>query len=65
MAMSRRWTSTRLAVTLAIAYSAAISAMMPNSPSSRPSSRSLPAIDASTCWEVATCSTGDASVVVW
>jgi len=32
---------------------------------SRPSSRSLLAIDASTCWEVATCSTGDASVVVW
>ena len=52
MAMSWRWTSTRPAVTLAIAHGAAISAMIPNRASSSPSSRSLLAIEFLTCCQV-------------
>ncbi len=52
IAMSWRCMSTRPAVTLAIAHGAATSAMIPNSASSSPSSRSLLAIESCTCCQV-------------
>ena len=62
IARSRRCISTRPDVTLAIAHGAATSAMMPNSASSSPSSRSSLAIESMTCCLVVTRSTGELSL---
>ena len=61
IAMSCRCTSTRPAVTFAMAHGAAIRAMIPNKASSRPSSLSLLAIEACTCCQVEYRSTAEVS----
>ncbi len=62
IARSRRCISTRPDVTLAIAHGAATSAMIPNSPSSSPSSRSSLAIESMTCCLVVARSKGELSL---